>query len=150
MLTMEGLNTSDIMIFLESAFCYFYYILLMINSNFLMYSILIFCLPWCFLCLFRCLEQAALISKELGDLDSIYTLCQRAASMYREHGIPDTAALSLERGAKIIENQLPEKALDMFEHAVDIVMVRRPHLYCEINLCHLIYTTWTCTITLTK
>lgn len=51
--------------------------------------------------------------------------------MYREHGIPDTAALSLEKGAKIIENQLPEKALSMFEHAVDIVMVRKLH-YCYI------------------
>lgn len=49
--------------------------------------------------------------------------------MYREHGIPDTAALSLEKGAKIIENHLPEKALVMYEHAVDIVMVRKL-LFC--------------------
>ena len=135
MLTMESLNTSDIMIFLESVFIYFYYILLIINYNFKIYSILIFCLPCSFLYSFRCLEQTAFVSKELGDLESIYTLRQIAGSMYREHGIPDTAALSLERDAKFIENQQPEKALDMFdEHAVDIVIVRRTHLYCEINL----------------
>lgn len=80
----------------------------------------------------KCLDQAALISKELGDMESIFTLCQRAACMYREHGIPDTAALSLEKGAKIIENQLPEKALTMFEHAVDIVITEdRPRQAAE-------------------
>ncbi|MPC20532.1 Gamma-soluble NSF attachment protein [Portunus trituberculatus] len=79
-----------------------------------------------------CLDQAALISKELGDLESIFTLCQRAACMYREHGIPDTAALSLEKGAKMIDTQLPEKALIMFEHAVDIVITEdRPRQAAE-------------------
>lgn len=62
-------------------------------------------------------------------MESIFTLCQRAACMYREHGIPDTAALALDKGAKIIEGQLPEKALIMYEHAVDIVMVRRLWLW---------------------
>lgn len=62
-------------------------------------------------------------------MDAIFALCQRAACMYREYGIPDTAALSLEKGAKMIENTLPEKALVMYEHAVDIVMVRKL-LFC--------------------
>lgn len=57
-------------------------------------------------------------------MESIYKFCERAACMYQEHGIPDTAALSLDKGAKMIDSQLPEKALLMYEHAVDIVMVR--------------------------
>ncbi|KAK8737100.1 hypothetical protein OTU49_004801, partial [Cherax quadricarinatus] len=59
----------------------------------------------------KCLEQAALISKELGDMESIFKLAERSACMYQEHGIPDTAALTLDKTAKIIENHLPEKAL---------------------------------------
>lgn len=60
----------------------------------------------------------------MGDLDNVFKFCERAACMYQEHGIPDTGALSLDKGAKIIEHQLPEKALHLYEHAVDIVMVR--------------------------
>lgn len=82
----------------------------------------------------KCLEQAAMISKELGDMESIFTLCQRSACMYREHGIPDTAALALDKGAKILESQLPEKALIMYEHAVDIVMTEdRPRQAAEFQ-----------------
>lgn len=75
-----------------------------------------------------------MISKELGDMESIFTLCQRSACMYREHGIPDTAALALDKGAKILESQLPEKALIMYEHAVDIVMTEdRPRQAAEFQ-----------------
>ncbi|XP_045598691.1 gamma-soluble NSF attachment protein [Procambarus clarkii] len=80
----------------------------------------------------KCLENAALISKELGDMDSIFKLAERAACMYQEHGIPDTAALNLEKAAKMIENHLPEKALHLYEHAVDIVMTEdRPRQAAE-------------------
>ncbi|KAK4320585.1 hypothetical protein Pmani_008589 [Petrolisthes manimaculis] len=80
----------------------------------------------------KCLEQAGLISKELGDMESIYKFCERAACMYQEHGIPDTAALSLDKGAKMIDLHLPEKALLMYEHAVDIVMTEdRPRQAAE-------------------
>ncbi|XP_042230090.1 gamma-soluble NSF attachment protein-like [Homarus americanus] len=80
----------------------------------------------------KCLEQAALISKELGDKDSIFKLSERAACMYQEHGVPDTAALTLEKGAKMIEGHLPEKALHLYEHAVDIVMAEdRPRQAAE-------------------
>ncbi|KAK3882733.1 hypothetical protein Pcinc_012938 [Petrolisthes cinctipes] len=80
----------------------------------------------------KCLEQAGLISKELGDMESIYKFCERAACMYQEHGVPDTAALSLDKGAKMIDAHLPEKALLMYEHAVDIVMIEdRPRQAAE-------------------
>lgn len=72
---------------------------------------------------YRCLEQAALVSKEIGDLEAIFKLSERAACMFQEHGVPDTAALTLDKGAKMIDGQLPEKALHMYEHAVDIVLV---------------------------
>ncbi|KAK7086166.1 hypothetical protein SK128_012377 [Halocaridina rubra] len=82
----------------------------------------------------KCLDQAALVSKEIGDFETIFKLCERAACMYQEHGVPDTAALSLDKGAKIIESTLPEKALHMYEHAVDIVMTEdRPRQAAEFQ-----------------
>ncbi|XP_064102174.1 gamma-soluble NSF attachment protein-like isoform X2 [Macrobrachium nipponense] len=82
----------------------------------------------------KCLDQVALVSKEMGDMETIFKVCERAACMYQEHGTPDTAALSLDKGAKIIESHLPEKALHMYEHAVDIVMTEdRPRQAAEFQ-----------------
>ena len=73
---------------------------------------------------YRCIEQAALISKETGEMEAVSHLSERAAVLYREHGVPDTAALVLVKGAKIVEAKNPEKALSMYNMAIDTVMVR--------------------------
>jgi len=82
----------------------------------------------------KCLDQAALISKELNDYEAVFKLCERSATMHQEHGTPDTAALCLDKGAKIIEAHLPEQALHMYSHAVDIVMTEdRPRQASEFQ-----------------
>jgi len=43
--------------------------------------------------------------------------------LFREHGTPDTAALALDKGAKIVENKHPEVALDLYIKAIDVVMI---------------------------
>lgn len=50
----------------------------------------------------RCYEQAAMISKELNDWDSVVKYYEKSCYFYREHGIPDTAALTLNRGAQYV------------------------------------------------
>lgn len=70
------------------------------------------------------MEHAALASKELGELDKIASLSERAAGLYRNQGVPDTAAIALDKGAKMIESQEPEKALHLYKYAIEIVMVR--------------------------
>lgn len=49
----------------------------------------------------RSYEQVALIAaKELNKIDLATANVEKACGMYREHGVPDTAALCLDRGAK--------------------------------------------------
>lgn len=48
----------------------------------------------------RSLEAAALIHKEIKEYMRASELIEQASVLYLEHGIPDTAAISLERAAK--------------------------------------------------
>jgi hypothetical protein len=50
--------------------------------------------------MFRALEQAGAMLKEMKKLDEAAELMQRAGSLYQEHGTPDTAALVLIKAAK--------------------------------------------------
>lgn len=44
--------------------------------------------------------------------------------MYQTHGSSDTAAASLDKAAKIIEQHSAEQALELYKRAADIAMVR--------------------------
>lgn len=44
--------------------------------------------------------------------------------MYQQHGAPDSGALCLEKAAKMIETQYPERAVELYRRGVDVVMVR--------------------------
>lgn len=68
-------------------------------------------------------EQAALVSKSMDDYKSMVELVQRACQLFRENGTPDTAALALDKGAKMIESKQPEIALDLYIKAIDVVMI---------------------------
>ena len=70
------------------------------------------------------MEQGALISKEIGEVDKIAELSEKAAGLYRNHGVVDTAALTLDKGARMIDSQDTDKAIRLYRYAVDIVMVR--------------------------
>lgn len=64
-----------------------------------------------------------LICKELGDLREIPSLADRAANLFQSHGSADTAASTLDKAAKIIEQQHPEQALPLYQRAADIALV---------------------------
>ena len=53
-----------------------------------------------FIIMYRSYEQASLVAREQGDLQETVRLIERACQLYQEHGSPDTAALTLEKGAK--------------------------------------------------
>lgn len=71
----------------------------------------------------KAIDQAILICKELGDLRQIPALAERSANYYQTHGSADTAASSLDKAAKILEQQYPEQALKLYQHAAEIVTV---------------------------
>ena len=69
------------------------------------------------------MEQAILISKDLGDLRDVSQLVERACNMYVQHGSPESAAAALDKAAKIVEKDQPEQALRLYQRAAEIVMV---------------------------
>ncbi|CAL8088055.1 unnamed protein product [Orchesella dallaii] len=80
----------------------------------------------------RCYEQATLICKELGQLEEIGSLAERACIIYQQHGSPDAGALCLDKCAKMIETQYPERAVALYKRGVDVVMIEdRPRQASE-------------------
>ncbi|RWS30009.1 hypothetical protein B4U80_02990 [Leptotrombidium deliense] len=72
----------------------------------------------------KCYEQVAMIcGKEKNDWENAVKFFEKACALFREHGIPDTAALSLERGAKMLQNPLPEKAAEFYLLAAEVAMI---------------------------
>jgi hypothetical protein len=72
---------------------------------------------------FRNYEQAIIACKELGDLRDVTMLAQKSCHMYQQHGSCDSGAAVLDKGAKILESQFPEQALQLYQQAIEVVMV---------------------------
>lgn len=64
-----------------------------------------------------------ILGKELNNWKEAVNYFQKACMMYREHGTPDTAALCLDRGAKMLESVSPEQAADFYATAADVSMI---------------------------
>jgi gamma-soluble NSF attachment protein len=78
----------------------------------------------------KCLDQAILICKDMNNFQDISGLAKKACELYQQHGSPEAGASSLDKAAKILEANHPELALPLYQHAVDVVMVRE-------RACHL-------------
>ena len=59
----------------------------------------------------------------MGDLRSVSQLADKACSWYQQQGSPDAAAGVLDKAAKILEQQHPSEALQLFRRAADVVSV---------------------------
>lgn len=65
-----------------------------------------------------------MILKEQNNLVEIESLAHRACRLYQQQGSPEAGASALDKAAKIIEHTHPEMALNLYQHAVEVVMVR--------------------------
>lgn len=77
-------------------------------------------------------DQALLVCKDLNDFSSIRGLAEKACTLYQQHGSPESGAASLDKGAKILEANYPAEALALYQHALDVSMVRRNGIYRTI------------------
>ena len=68
----------------------------------------------------KALVEAANISSDAKNYDETLNLMDRACCLYREHGTPDTACISLVHTAKTIEAAVPLKAMALYQKAADI------------------------------
>lgn len=68
----------------------------------------------------KLLTQAAGIAADLKEAEEVVDLMERACSLYREHGAPDTAAMTLSKAGKMCEMSLPDKSIDLYLKAADL------------------------------
>lgn len=61
--------------------------------------------------------------KEQNQFADIEALAHRACKLYQQQGSPEAGASALDRAAKIVEHTHPEHALNLYQHAVEVVMV---------------------------
>ncbi|CAH2035597.1 unnamed protein product, partial [Iphiclides podalirius] len=68
----------------------------------------------------KALENAIIVSKEISTPDEIYTLARDSSSLYQQHGSGDSGANVLDKAAKILEENSPEKAVLLYQQAADV------------------------------
>lgn len=56
-------------------------------------------------------------------MNDIEQYAQKACHLYQQHGSPEAGAASLDKAAKMLEAEHPEKALSLYQHAVDVVLI---------------------------
>ena len=71
----------------------------------------------------RCIDQAVLLSKDLGDYRDVVQLAERSCNLYQQHGSPDSGSAALDKAAKLVEQHHPEQALRLYQRAADVVLV---------------------------
>ncbi|KYQ50189.1 Gamma-soluble NSF attachment protein [Trachymyrmex zeteki] len=69
----------------------------------------------------RCIEQALLVCKEMGDLSEVSKLAHSACGLFQQHGSPESGVTALDKAAKMLEATQPQQALELFRRAVDII-----------------------------
>nr|XP_046910798.1 gamma-soluble NSF attachment protein-like [Dermatophagoides farinae] len=70
----------------------------------------------------KCYEQAGAISKEMKEWDKMIGYYEKCCMYYREHGVPDTAALTFNKIAGVLETIKPEKSAEWYGRCYDITM----------------------------
>lgn len=71
----------------------------------------------------KCMEQAAISCKELGDIQSVSKYYTRAIEVYRSIGQMDTAISVMDRAAKTLTEKMPAMAAEIFAQASEICAV---------------------------
>lgn len=71
----------------------------------------------------KCMEQAALSCKELGDIQSVSQYYMRAIDVYRSLGQLDTAISVMERAAKALTEKMPTMAADIYIQASEACVI---------------------------
>lgn len=83
----------------------------------------------------KCMEQAALSCKEIGDVQSVSKYYMRAIDIYRSLGQMDTAISTMDRAAKALTEKMPTLAADIFIQASEACVIedryRQAAEYCN-------------------
>lgn len=68
----------------------------------------------------KSVESALMVCKGVASADEIFYLSMEASTLYQQHGSCDSAAVILDKGGKLLEENSPELAFKLFQQAADI------------------------------
>lgn len=69
------------------------------------------------------MDQAIIISKEIGDLSDIFTLAMKASHYYQQQGSPGSASLLLNKTADMLQQSDPESSVQLLKEASTVSAV---------------------------
>ncbi|XP_055319589.1 gamma-soluble NSF attachment protein-like [Sitodiplosis mosellana] len=71
----------------------------------------------------RCYEQIILLLKEQNKTVEMVDFAHRACQLYQQQGSPEAGAGALEKTAKMVESKDPAAAINVLQHAVEVLMI---------------------------
>lgn len=73
-------------------------------------------------------EQIAQAARDKNDYATMITYYEKACVLFREYGVPDTAALTYNKAAGMLETIRPEKSAEWYGHASETVLLEDRYL----------------------
>lgn len=66
------------------------------------------------------MDQAIIMSKEIGDLSDVFELAMKASHYYQQHGSSGSASLLLSKAADMLQQSEPETAVKLLKEASNV------------------------------
>lgn len=66
------------------------------------------------------MDQAIIMSKEIGDLSDVFTLAMKASHYYQQQGSPGSASLLLSKTADMLQTSDPESSVKLLKEASNV------------------------------
>lgn len=67
--------------------------------------------------------QIILLLKDQNKFDEMVEFAHRACRLYQQQGSPEAGAGALEKTSKMVEQKDPASAINVLQHAVEVLMV---------------------------
>lgn len=66
------------------------------------------------------MDQAIIMSKEIGDMSDVFKLAMKASHYYQQHGSAGSASLLLSKTADLLQQSDPESAVKLLKEAANV------------------------------
>lgn len=79
------------------------------------------------------MDQAIIMSKEIGDLSDVFQLAMKASHYYQQQGSPGSASLLLCKAADMLQQSDPESSVKLLKEASSVCGVCLTiSIFCEV------------------
>lgn len=77
--------------------------------------------------------QIILLLKEQNKVEEMVDFAHRACRLYQQHGSPEAGASALEKTSKMVEQKDPAAAINVLQHAIEVLMVSHKYKHIVIR-----------------